>query len=162
MLLGQSHVDIPWAGWIAKGLKCASTEHKAPAIKKQAGFILILIGLVCGFPGSYCRRYDRISELYLLCNNNSYVWLVLFFVKLIQGQRKFKTPWVPFIPILGIVVCGAMVCRFRLDQLVKIICLRLFIGFGYLFWMQPRNSVLQNKKCCEPEIRPLKPKLAKT
>ena len=57
--------------------------------------------------------------------------------------RQFKTPWVPFVPILGVLVCGAMIFGLGWTN-----WLRLFgwlaLGFIIYFGYSKRNSYLNN------------------
>lgn len=54
--------------------------------------------------------------------------------------RPFRTPWVPFVPIAGIVVCLAMMVSLGIETWIRLI-IWLAIGFAvYFFYSRPRAS----------------------
>jgi len=59
--------------------------------------------------------------------------------------RQFKTPWVPFIPILGIVVCGLMIFGLGWTNWLRLIGW-LALGFIIYFGYSRRNSRLQRER----------------
>ncbi len=60
--------------------------------------------------------------------------------------RQFKTPWVPFVPILGILVCGAMIFGLGWTNWLRL-AVWLAIGFVIYFGYSRKHSILrtQNK-----------------
>jgi len=58
--------------------------------------------------------------------------------------RQFKTPWVPVVPILGIIVCGAMIYGLGWTNWTRLL---LWLAFGFIiyFLYGARNSKLRNK-----------------
>jgi len=59
--------------------------------------------------------------------------------------RQFKTPWVPVVPILGIIVCGAMIYGLGWTNWSRLLAW-LALGFIIYFVYGAKNSVLRNKK----------------
>ncbi len=52
-------------------------------------------------------------------------------------ERPFKTPWVPFVPIMGIVICGAQMIALPFDTWMRLILwmvIGLVIYFCYGYW----------------------------
>ena len=60
-------------------------------------------------------------------------------------SRPFKTPFVPFVPILGILVCGFMIYGLGLENWVRLL-VWLIIGFVIYFGYSIKHSKLNNKK----------------
>jgi APA family basic amino acid/polyamine antiporter len=59
--------------------------------------------------------------------------------------RKFKTPLVPLVPILGIVVCGAMIFGLGWTNWLRLL-VWLLIGFVIYFGYSVRKSKLAQKQ----------------
>jgi APA family basic amino acid/polyamine antiporter len=57
--------------------------------------------------------------------------------------RPFKTPFVPVVPILGIITCLAMMVALPLDTWIRLI-VWLLIGFAIYFGYGKKNSKLRN------------------
>lgn len=59
-------------------------------------------------------------------------------------ERPFRTPWVPFIPIMGIIVCGAQMVALPLDTWARLV-IWMAIGFAVYFLYGRKRSVLSQK-----------------
>jgi APA family basic amino acid/polyamine antiporter len=72
--------------------------------------------------------------------------------------RQFKTPWVPFVPILGILVCAAMIFGLGWTNWLRLAGW-LAIGFVIYFLYSKKNSKLQQGKLVIPKdpVDPLNP-----
>jgi APA family basic amino acid/polyamine antiporter len=60
------------------------------------------------------------------------VWILR--VRRPELARPFKTPWVPFVPIMGILVAGLMMVSLPLDTWLRLIiwlAIGMVIYFGY-------------------------------
>jgi basic amino acid/polyamine antiporter, APA family len=69
------------------------------------------------------------------------VWIMR--IKNPEIQRQFKTPLVPLVPILGILVCGAMIFGLGVTNWARLgiwLVIGLIIYFGY----SRRHSKLNN------------------
>jgi len=72
--------------------------------------------------------------------------------------REFKTPWVPFVPILGIVVCLAMILGLHWTNWLRLIGW-LAIGFVIYFGYSKKHSKLNTKGITVDPVDPPAPKL---
>ncbi len=108
MLLGQSRVFYAMSvdGLLPKAFSAVHPKYKTPY--KASLFILILVGLFAAFvPGDIVGDMTSIGTLFafmLVC-----IAVIVLRKTNPELKREFKTPWVPFIPILGVLVCGAMI-----------------------------------------------------
>ena len=57
--------------------------------------------------------------------------------------RAFRTPWVPVVPILGIVTCVAMMISLPRDTWIRLV-VWLLIGLGIYFLYGKKNSKIRN------------------
>jgi len=142
MLLGQSRVFYSMSkdGLLPKIFSDLHPKYKTP--HKANLFILVLVGLFAAFiPGDVVGDMTSIGTLFAFM-------LVCIAVIILRKTdpdlpRQFKTPWVPFIPILGVLVCGAMIFGLGWTN-----WLRLFgwlaIGFVIYFGYSRKNSHLNN------------------
>jgi len=140
MLLGQSRVFYSMSkdGLLPKMFSELHPKFKTPY--KANLFILILVGLFAAFiPGDVVGDMTSIGTLFAFM-------LVCIAVIILRKTdpnlpRQFKTPWVPFIPVMGVIVCGAMIFGLGWTN-----WLRLFgwlaVGFIIYFGYSVRHSVL--------------------
>jgi APA family basic amino acid/polyamine antiporter len=63
-------------------------------------------------------------------------------VKEPERERPFKTPWVPFIPIMGILTCGFMMYFLPLDTWIRLL-VWMALGLVIYFFYSRHHSVLQ-------------------
>ncbi|WP_256004288.1 amino acid permease [Pedobacter deserti] len=142
MLLGQSRVFYSMSrdGLLPKIFSDLHSKYKTPY--KANLFILILVGLFAAFvPGDVVGDMTSIGTLFafmLVC-----VAVIILRKTDPDLPRQFKTPWVPVIPILGVLVCGAMIFGLGWTN-----WLRLFgwlaLGFVIYFGYSRKHSVLNN------------------
>jgi APA family basic amino acid/polyamine antiporter len=152
MLLGQSRVFYAMSadGLMPKMFSDLHPKFKTPY--KANLLILVLVGLFAAFvPGDIVGDMTSIGTLFafmLVC-----AAVIILRRTNPELPRQFKTPWVPFIPILGILVCGAMI--FGLGW---INWLRLFvwlaIGFVIYFGYSRKHSLLQKGILVDPKDPP--------
>ncbi|MVN23393.1 amino acid permease [Mucilaginibacter arboris] len=156
MLLGQSRVFYSMSrdGLLPKVFSEIHPKYKTPY--KASWFILILVGLFAAFvPGDIVGDMTSIGTLFafiLVC-----VAVIVLRKTDPELKREFKTPWVPFVPILGIVVCGAMIFGLGWTNWLRLF-VWLFIGLIIYFTYSKKNSVLQNKSVILDPVDPIKPK----
>jgi APA family basic amino acid/polyamine antiporter len=67
--------------------------------------------------------------------------------------RPFKTPWVPFVPIMGIVVSGTMMVALPGDTWLRLI-VWLVIGMAVYFGYGQRHSRVQRQSPTPPSPKP--------
>jgi APA family basic amino acid/polyamine antiporter len=60
-------------------------------------------------------------------------------------RRAFRTPYVPYTPILGIIVCGALMFSLPLQTWV-LAMVWLLIGLGIYFTYSQRHSRLRHSR----------------
>jgi APA family basic amino acid/polyamine antiporter len=70
-------------------------------------FIMVLVGLSAAFVPGDIGRYDKYQDL--ICFNMLVCAGYNFKENKSKLPRQFKTALVPLVPILGIVVCAAMI-----------------------------------------------------
>lgn len=140
MLLGQSRVFYSMSadGLMPKMFSDLHPKYKTPY--KANLLILVLVGLFAAFvPGDIVGDMTSIGTLFAFM-------LVCAAVIILRKTdpdlpRQFKTPWVPFIPIAGIVVCGAMIFGLGWINWLRLIGW-LMIGFIIYFGYSRKHSVL--------------------
>ncbi|MEO5909760.1 MAG: amino acid permease [Pelobium sp.] len=152
MLLGQSRVfySMSTDGLMPKMFSDLHPKFKTPY--KANLLILVLVGLFAAFvPGDIVGDMTSIGTLFAFM-------LVCAAVIILRKTnpdlpRQFKTPWVPFVPILGIVVCGAMIFGLGWINWVRLIGW-LAIGFVIYFGYSKKHSLLQKGIMVDPKDPP--------
>ena len=66
-----------------------------------------------------------------------------------QLERPFKTPWVPFVPIMGILISGLMMASLPRDTWLRLI-IWLVIGMAIYFGYGRHHSRVQAAVTAEP------------
>jgi APA family basic amino acid/polyamine antiporter len=144
MLLGQSRVFYAMGkdGLLPKMF--ADVHPKFGTPYKANLFILVIVGLFAAFiPGDIVGDMTSIGTLFAFM-------LVCAAVIILRKSdpdlpRQFKTPLVPFVPILGIIVCGLMILGLGWTNWARLIGW-LAIGFVIYFGYSVKHSKLRNKK----------------
>lgn len=142
MLLGQSRVFYSMSkdGLLPTAFSALHSKYKTPY--KANLIILVLVGLFAAFiPGNVVGHMTSIGTLFAFM-------LVCAAVIILRKTdpdlpRQFKAPLVPFLPILGIIVCGAMIFGLGLDNWLRLI-VWLAIGLVIYFGYSARHSKLRN------------------
>jgi len=144
MLLGQSRVFYSMSkdGLLPKMFSDLHPKFKTPY--KANLVILVIVGLFAAFiPGDVVGDMTSIGTLFAFM-------LVCIAVIILRKTdpdlpRQFRTPWVPIIPILGVVTCGLMILGLGWTN-----WLRLFgwlaLGFIIYFGYSKKNSHLKDSK----------------
>ena len=108
MLLGQSRVffAISRDGLVPPVF--SETHPKFGTPHKSNLIFFVLVGAFAGFlPEDVVGSMTSIGTLFAFMIVCAGVWILR--VKRPEIPREFKTPFVPLLPILGIIVCGAMI-----------------------------------------------------
>ena len=142
MLLGQSRVFYSMAkdGLLPKMFSEIHPKYKTPY--KANLIILVLVGLFAAFiPGDVVGDMTSIGTLFAFC-------LVCIGVIILRKTdpdlpRQFRAPWVPVLPILGVVVCLLMMLGLGWTNLTRLIGW-LAIGFVIYFGYSAKHSHLRN------------------
>jgi APA family basic amino acid/polyamine antiporter len=144
MLFGQSRVFYSMAndGLIPKVFAELHPKFRTPW--KSNLILFVFAGIFAGLvPGSMAGDLTSIGTLFafvLVCVG---VWIMR--VKNPELPRAFKTPLVPLVPILGILVCTAMIVM--LDPYTLMVAgIWMVIGLVVYFTYSKSHSHLQNNK----------------
>jgi APA family basic amino acid/polyamine antiporter len=109
--------------------------------------LFLFVGLFAAFvPGSVAGDLTSIGTLFAFILVCAAVWILR--VKEPQLKRNFKTPLVPLVPILGMVVCFAMIIGLPMPTLVSA-SIWLVIGLVVYFLYSAKQAAIkrnQNKK----------------
>jgi len=108
MLMGQSRVFYSMSrdGLVPKVFSEVHEKFRTPY--KSNWIFFIFVGLFAAFvPGDIVGDMTSIGTLFAFMLVCAGVWIMR--VKRPDLPRQFKTPLVPLVPILGILVCGAMI-----------------------------------------------------
>lgn len=143
MLLGQSRVFYSMSkdGLLPPSFSELHEKFKTPY--KANLFILIIVGLFAAFvPGSVVGDMTSIGTLFafiLVC-----IGVIILRKTNPELPRQFKTPWVPFIPILGVIVCFLMILGLGWTNWLRLI-IWMAIGIAIYFAYGKSHSKLNNK-----------------
>lgn len=143
MLMGQSRVfySMSQDGLIPKAFGELHSKYKTPF---KANWILFLfVGAFAAFvPGSIAGDLTSFGTLFafiLVC-----IGILLMRKTNPELARPFKTPLVPLVPVLGILVCTAMIIALDAFTL-KAAMVWMLVGLVVYFAYSRRNSNLNNK-----------------
>ena len=142
MLLGQSRVfySMSCDGLLPKVFSEVHTKFKTPY--KANLIFLVVVGAFAAFvPGDIVGDMTSIGTLFafmLVC-----AAVIILRKTNPHHPREFKTPFVPLVPILGIIVCGAMIFGLGWTNWLRLGGW-LFLGFIIYFGYSKKHSKLQN------------------
>ena len=142
MLMGQSRVFYSMSvdGLVPKMFSDLHPKYRTPY--KSNLFFLGFVGLFAAFvPGDIVGDMTSIGTLFAFILVCAGVWIMR--VKNPELKRQFKTPLVPLVPILGIVVCGAMVFGLGWPNWARL-GVWMLIGVIIYFVYGIKNSKLNN------------------
>jgi APA family basic amino acid/polyamine antiporter len=141
MLMGQSRVFYSMSkdGLVPKVFSELHPKFRTPF--KSNALLLIFVGLFAGFvPGSVAGDLTSFGTLFafvLVCVG---IWVLR--VKNPEANRPFKTPLVPLVPILGILVCSAMIISLGEETLISA-AVWMVAGLFIYFLYSKKNSNLR-------------------
>ena len=144
MLMGQSRVFYSMAndGLIPKVFAEIHPKFRTPY--KSNMILFVFVGLFAGFiPGNMAGDLTSIGTLFAFVMVCAGIWVMRR--KNPEAVRPFATPLVPLVPILGIVICSAMILSLPQNTLLAAggwMIIGLFIYFLY----SKSNSKLRNLK----------------
>ncbi|MGQ0827024.1 MAG: amino acid permease [Bacteroidota bacterium] len=142
MLLGQSRVFYSMSvdGLVPKVFSELHPKYRTPY--KSNLLFFIFVGLFAAFvPGDIVGDMTSIGTLFAFILVCAGVWIMR--VKNPELQRQFKTPLVPLVPILGIIVCGAMILGLGWPNWMRL-GIWMIIGVVIYFVYGIKNSKLNN------------------
>lgn len=133
MLMGQSRVFYSMAndGLLPKAFSEVHPTYRTPY--KSNIILFFFVGAFAAFiPGNVAGDLTSIGTLFAFVLVSAGVWIMR---RTDPGQhRPFKTPLVPLVPILGMIVCSAMIAGLPGPTLLSALGWLLFgllIYFGY-------------------------------
>ncbi|MES2306811.1 MAG: amino acid permease [Gemmatimonadota bacterium] len=144
MLLGQSRVFYSMSrdGLLGKWAAAVHPKYRTPYLSTI--FTGVAVGLATGvLPLQLLGQLVNIGTLLAFV-------LVCYGVMVLRKtrpdlERPFKTPWVPFVPIMGIVCCLGLMATLPGDTWIRLI-VWLIIGFAIYFGYGKKHSVLQQQR----------------
>lgn len=142
MLMGQSRVFYSMSvdGLVPKMFSELHPKYRTPY--KSNLFFLGFVGIFAAFvPGDIVGDMTSIGTLFAFILVCAGVWIMR--VKNPELKRQFKTPLVPLVPILGIIVCGAMIFGLGWPNWMRL-GIWMIIGFIIYFAYGIKNSRLNN------------------
>lgn len=141
MLMGQSRVFFSMSkdGLVPKIFSALHSKFRTPW--KSNIIFFVFVGLIAGFiPATVISDMTVIGTLF------AFVLVCLGIIILRKTDpaipRPFRTPWVPLVPILGIIVCVAMMCMLGPANWLRLI-IWLIVGVAIYFSYGIKNSKLQ-------------------
>ena len=143
MLMGQSRVFYSMSkdGLVPKVFSELHPKFRTPF--KSNALLLIFVGLFAGFvPGSIAGDLTSFGTLFAFVLVCAGIWVLR--VKNPTAERPFKTPLVPLVPILGMVVCSAMILSLGKDTLISAL-IWMVAGLFIYFLYSKKNSILRKE-----------------
>ncbi|MGC4057904.1 MAG: amino acid permease [Chitinophagaceae bacterium] len=149
MLLGQSRVFFSMSkdGLLPNVFSAIHPKFQTPY--KANLIILVIVGLFAAFiPGEVVGHMTSIGTLFAFI-------LVCAAVIILRKTdpdlpRQFRTPLVPFLPIVGIIVCGLMIFGLGMENWLRLI-IWLALGLVIYFSYGRKHSKLTNVKDILPK-----------
>lgn len=141
MLMGQSRVFYTMSkdGLIPKVFSDLHPKFRTPY--KSNMILFVFVGIFAGFiPGSVAGDLTSIGTLFAFVMVCAGVWVM--HVKNPEAERPFRTPLVPVVPFLGIVICTGMIVSLPVDTLMAA-GVWMLIGLVVYFSYSKGNSVLR-------------------
>ncbi len=138
MLLGQSRVfySMSHDGLLPKVFSDVHPKYRTPL--RSNLLFMVFVGLFAGFvPGKIVGEMTSIGTLLAFILVSAGV--IIMRKRMPDAPRAFRTPLVPLVPILGIVVCGVMMLALPWDTWLRLI-LWLLIGFWIYFKYSAKHS----------------------
>lgn len=144
MLMGQSRVFYSMSndGLIPKVFSELHPKFRTPY--KSNLILFVFVGLFSGFvPGSLAGDLTSFGTLFAFVLVCAGVWVMR--VKNPEAKRPFATPLVPLVPILGMLVCGALILS--LDPFTQLVAMGWMVaGLVIYFAYSKGHSYLRNAK----------------
>jgi len=148
MLLGQSRVFYSMSrdGLLGKWAAAVHPKFRTPYLSTI--FTGIAVSLATGIlPLQLLGQLVNIGTLLafvLVCAG-----VLILRTRRPDLERPFRTPWVPFVPIMGILCCLGLMATLPADTWIRLV-VWLVIGFVIYFGYGKRHSVLQRSNASGP------------
>ena len=144
LLMGQSRVFFTMAtdGLLWKSFAKTHSKFKTPHITT------IVTGIVAAFFAGFFP-IGLLGEMVSIGTLLAFVIVSVGIILLRKSEpdavRGFRTPWVPFVPILGALVCFAQMAALPLDTWVRLIAW-MAIGFVIYFFYGRKHSHARQRR----------------
>jgi APA family basic amino acid/polyamine antiporter len=144
MLLGQSRVFYSMSrdGLLGKWAGSVHPKFRTPYLSTI--FTGIAVGLATGI-----LPLQLLGQLVNIGTLLAFVLVCIGVIVLRRTRpdldRPFRTPWVPFVPIMGILCCAGLMLTLPADTWIRLL-VWLVIGFAIYFGYGKRHSVLQQQR----------------
>ena len=141
MLMGQSRVFYSMSKDGLVPLVFSQLHAKFRTPHKANWILFLFVSLFGGFvPGNVAGDLTSFGTLFAFVLVCAGIWVMR--VKNPEAVRPFKTPLVPLIPILGIIVCSGLI--YSLDYRTQLMAFGwLLFGLVIYFGYSKKNSVLR-------------------
>ncbi len=143
MLLGQSRVFYSMSrdGLLGKWAGSVHPKFRTPYLSSI--YTGIVVAIAAGaLPLQLLGQLVNIGTLLAFVLVCAGVWILR--TKRPELERPFRTPWMPFVPIMGILCCVGLMLTLPGDTWLRLI-VWLIIGFAIYFFYGRRHSVLQRE-----------------
>ncbi len=142
MLMGQSRVFYSMSkdGLVPKVFSELHSKFRTPFKANWILFVFVSLfgGLVPGSVAGDLTSFGTLFAFVLVCLG---IWVMR--VKNPEAVRPFRTPLVPLVPILGMLICSALI--YSLDRNTQLAAIGwLLFGLIIYFSYSKKNSVLRN------------------
>jgi APA family basic amino acid/polyamine antiporter len=130
MLLGQSRVFFSMSkdGLLPKIFSEVHPKYNTPA--KATTLLFFLVGLFAAFvPGDIVGDMTSIGTLFAFVLVS--IGILIMRKSNPNANRPFKTPFVPLVPILGIIVCGWMILGLGWENWSRLL---LWLALGFIIY----------------------------
>ncbi len=144
MLLGQSRVFYTMSkdGLLPKVFSELHPKYSTP--HKSNMILFVLVGLFAAFvPGSVAGDLTSFGTLLAFVLVSAGIWILR--VKSPELERPFKTPLVPLVPILGILICGGMIVALDYTTL-KVAAMWMILGIIIYYVYSKNHSKIRNSE----------------
>jgi APA family basic amino acid/polyamine antiporter len=144
MLYGQSRVFYTMSrdGLVPKIFSELHPKFRTP-YKSNLLFFLFVGIFACFVPQDIVGDMTSIGTLFAFMLVSAGVWIMR--VKSPELKRGFRTPLVPLVPILGILVCGAMIFGLGWANWMRLF-IWMALGFIIYFAYSAKHSKLRGGK----------------
>ncbi|MCU7551113.1 amino acid permease [Chitinophagaceae bacterium LB-8] len=143
MLMGQSRVFFSMSkdGLLPRIFSDVHPKFRTPS-RSNLVFMLFVSLFAAFVPARVVGEMTSIGTLFafiLVC-----LGVIVLRRNMPDAPRAFKTPLVPFVPILGVFTCLFMMVFLPLDTWIRLI-VWMMIGFDVYMWYGIKNSYLSSK-----------------
>lgn len=141
MLMGQSRVFFSMSrdGLLPRFFSDVHTKFKTPY--KSNLLFMLFVSLFAGFvPARVVGEMVSIGTLLAFVLVCAGVWVMR--VKMPEAPRSFRTPLVPLVPILGMIICFGMMAFLPLDTWIRLL-VWMAIGIVIYFVYSKKKSFLR-------------------